>query len=195
MAVTVVNGARFPRSKDKTAELKLKQRLSRYHAKAAEIRCNYRYWLGKGSVGKIDAAAMTALESFAFKLICAIDQNKRLPFARRISLVELAEVAETLSLPNFCDEVVRLGPRPTLVYEYKGMFSGPSTQRDSSPASTRSSVCSNPRGGSDFTEKLRQRHVSPTPTSFGSSTIRHLTPGSLPMIGCIWSCQLRTAAT
>lgn len=109
-AVTVIDGARFPRSKDHAAELKLKQRLNQRRARAAELRQNYYYWLKKGVGWKINEAAQLCTHSFSFKLSSAIEQNRRLPFKRRIGLVDLADAASALDLSSPCDEIVRLHP-------------------------------------------------------------------------------------
>jgi hypothetical protein len=109
-AVTRVEGVRFPESDDVAAEKKLLGELNQRRWQANKDLFTYEQALAVG--GKpLKMAARQVAHSFPVKFTSAIDQNKRLPFHRRQSLVELEQVAHDLRLEGVCSEPVPTHPK------------------------------------------------------------------------------------
>jgi hypothetical protein len=109
--VTRVYGTRFPKSKNIAAEKALLANLGCLHWQSKQRLKVYAETLEIGGA-PLKSAAKHACHSFPVKLSSAIVQNKRLPFDRRASLVDLEMIAHDLHLEGHCDEQVPVHALP-----------------------------------------------------------------------------------
>jgi hypothetical protein len=118
--VTKVERVRFPKSKNVAAEKVLLAQLSKHRWKANQFLDTYRNALKLGG-SALERASHYVVRSFSVKFTSAIIQNKRRPFHRRATLVELEEVARDLRLEHPCMELVRTSPKFKLNGDFRAI--------------------------------------------------------------------------
>ena len=99
-----VEHVRFPASKNTLYEKSLLAHLGDFRSDAKDAFSKYGGLLKAGEPVKVHAGNM--VNSFPVKLTSAIAMNKRRPFCDRLSLTELADVADALNPLKTCSEPV-----------------------------------------------------------------------------------------